>query len=286
VKPGFTGSPLHRLNLEHDADTQFAAHLADPRARLLRLSGLDPVADAEGALAWAALTDAPAGAELALLGIIDDAPRFVALDPAARGSMHAGIFALLTAMPAGEAALYATARSLVDWHARHGFCARCGVATAASRAGWARQCPACSTIHFPRTDPVVIMLAEEGDAILLGRQASWPAGRFSALAGFVEVGESIEEAVARELFEEAGVRVTDVRYVVSQPWPFPSQLMIACMAKVETRDLALDLAEIVEGIWVTREEVRAALAGDPGSRFAVPPPYAIAHTLLARWAAD
>jgi len=130
----------------------------------------------------------------------------------------------------------------------------------------------------------VIMLAEHEERILVGRQKSWPAGRYSALAGFVEVGESIEEAVARELFEEAGVVATEVRYVASQPWPFPSQLMIACIAKVRSPDLTLQVAEIEHAIWVTRDEVLAALAGDPDAPFLPPPPYAIANTLLTRWA--
>ena len=130
------------------------------------------------------------------------------------------------------------------------------------------------------------MLAEYEGRALLGRQAAWPAGRYSALAGFVEVGESIEEAVARETLEEAGVAVGDVRYVASQPWPFPSSLMIACIAQAEGDSLTLDADELEDAIWVTRDEVRAALDGHPDARFGAPPPYAIAHTLLRVWLGD
>jgi NAD+ diphosphatase len=189
-------------------------------------------------------------------------------------------------MPPDQASLYAAARSLVDWHQRHGFCANCGSATAIFRAGWARRCDGCGAEHFPRTDPVVIMLAEYEDRALVARQASWPKGRYSALAGFVEVGESIEEAVARETLEEAGIRVRNVRYVASQPWPFPSSLMIACVAEAEDDVLTLDAKELEDAIWITRDDARVALRGDPAARFGAPPPYAIAHSLLRHWARD
>ena len=165
------------------------------------------------------------------------------------------------------------------------FCANCGAGTAVFRAGWGRKCPACATEHFPRVDPVVIMIAEHEGRALVGRQPMWPRGRYSALAGFLEPGESIEEAVAREIAEEAGLRVADVRYVASQPWPFPSQLMIACVARAESDAISLDANELEDAIWVTRAEVRAALAGEEAP-FLAPPPYAIAHTLLAEWAAE
>jgi NAD+ diphosphatase len=193
---------------------------------------------------------------------------------------------MLQQLAAPEAATYAAARSLVDWHARHGFCAVCGSDTTPIRAGWARKCGSCDAEHFPRTDPVVIMLAEHAGRVLVGRQASFAPGSYSALAGFVEVGESIEEAVARELFEEAGVRATSVRYVASQPWPFPSSLMMGCVAPVANDALTLDINEIEDAMWVTRAEVAASLAGDPDARFTPPPPFAIAHTLFRRWLED
>jgi NAD+ diphosphatase len=240
---------------------------------------------AEGRLAWTGLADADPHADLVLLGLDGDRPRFAAITNEPGGSPFRSprLLGALGEMAAGEAATYAQARAVLDWHARHRFCANCGAPTAVIRAGWARKCGACAAEHFPRTDPVVIMIAEHDGRALLGRQAAWPPGRFSALAGFVEPGESIEEAVAREIHEEAGVTVTDVRYIASQPWPFPSQLMIACIATAENDALTLDETEIEEAIWVSRDQVRAVLAGGEGP-FLPPPPYAVAHTLLSAWA--
>ncbi|MGN7158903.1 NAD(+) diphosphatase [Sphingomonas sp. SAFR-052] len=280
---GFTGAPLERVDHERDDPAAFARALAHPGARLLVLHGLEPpVVDDRLAL----VPMDPARGDALLLGNLDGAPLFatgdgVATAPAMRSPT---LMSALAAMPAGEAALYGIARSLIDWHVRHGFCANCGQGTAVSRAGWARSCGNCTAQHFPRTDPVVIMAVEHGDRVLLGRQPTWPPGRYSTLAGFVEVGESIEEAVAREVFEEAGVRVGAVRYVASQPWPFPSQLMIGCVAVADDDRLQVDTDELEDALWATRDEVRAALAGE-GGRFVAPPAYAIAHHLLAVWAA-
>lgn len=285
IRPGFTGSPLERIDNERDHPELLAERRADPAARLLRMTGLDPVATAEGTLSWGPLAEAPANLDLALLGLIDGVPRFVALDPDAAGSNHNLIWRLLDNLPEGEAATYAAARSLIDWHSRHRFCARCGGATILFRAGWARRCDGCGAEHFPRTDPVVIMLAEHDGRVLVGRQPRFPAGRYSALAGFVEVGESIEEAVARELFEEAGVRATGVRYLASQPWPFPSSLMMACVAPVASDALTLDTNELEDAMWVDRDGMAAVMAGDPRAPFIAPPPYAIAHTLFTMWLA-
>ena len=286
--PGFTGSPLDRVDEVRQNAAALADALAHPRARVLRLHALDPVLDEHGALGWGSLAEAAPDAELALLGLIDGSPRFVALThpvpPAARRSPALNI--MLDRLAPADAATFAVARSLVDWHARHRFCAQCGTPTTLFRAGWGRRCPACRAEHFPRTDPVVIMLAEHAGRILVGRQRSWPPGRYSALAGFVEVGESIEEAVARELFEEAGVVAASVRYLVSQPWPFPSQLMIACIAPVVDDALTLDTNELEAALWAGPADVRAALDHAPDARFLAPPPYAIAHTLLARWLAE
>lgn len=283
--PGFTGSPLDRLDHERDHPEAFAAYVADPRARLLRLNGLDPVTDREtGALSWGSLAEADEEAALALLGLLEGTPRFVSLGRVPPGRGHNAIFAMLDALPSGEAATYAAARSLVDWHSRHGFCPQCGTPTIIFRAGWARRCPQCAAEHFPRTDPVVIMLAEHEGRVLVGRQPRFPPHRYSALAGFVEVGESVEEAVARELHEEAGVRATSVRYLASQPWPFPSSLMMACVAPVESDAITLDRNELEDAKWVTRAGVRAALAGEPDAPFIAPPAYAIAHTLFRIWA--
>ncbi len=282
---GFTGGTLDRADrLRHD-EGALAAAKADWRARLLKLDGYVPEVTDDGRLGWTTLADAPEDAELVLLGLDGTRPCFAAITgqpaPAARSP---ALFAMLDTLAAGEAATYAAARSVVDWHARHGFCAKCGHATAVFRVGWARRCPDCAAEHFPRTDPVVIMIAEHDGRALLGRQAAWPPGRYSALAGFLEPGESIEEAVAREIAEEAGVRVAQVRYVASQPWPFPSSLMIACVAQAEDDALTLDRTELEDAIWVPREVVRDVLSGGKGP-FLPPPRYAIAHTLLTAWAA-
>ena len=284
--PGFTGGTLDRADrIRHDA-TLLAAAQADPRARLLVLDGLDPQVDADGRLGWTGLEAAP-GDRLFLGFDGEGVPRFAAAPlPGQRlpGGRSHELNAALDRFRAEDAAIYAAARSLVDWHARHGFCANCGEKTEIFRAGWGRKCANCGTEHFPRTDPVVIMIAEHDGRALLGRQPSWPAGRYSALAGFLEVGESVEEAVAREVLEEAGVSVREVRYVASQPWPFPSSLMIACVAQAADDAITMDVHELEDARWFTREEVRQALSRDPAAPFQAPPPYAIAYTLLSHWA--
>jgi NAD+ diphosphatase len=288
MTPGFTGSLLDRADEARHDEAMVRAMRSDPQALLLEMSGLHPIGAEQGALGWTPLQFAEVRTELALLGRLDGTPRFVALErgvSALRRSPE--LFAAITAMSPQDAGTYATARSLVDWHSRHGFCANCGVETMVFRAGWGRVCPACGTEHFPRVDPVVIMLAQHGEGaqarVLVGRQPAFPPGRYSALAGFLEPGESIEEAVARELKEEAGVTVHSVRYMASQPWPFPSQLMIACVGMTDDDALTVDHTELEEAIWVPRDGVRAALAGEPDAPFLPPPPYAIAHTLFSMW---
>lgn len=285
---GFTGSRLDRADhVRADAEA-LAALRADWRGKLLKLTGGDPAVDSSGRLAWTSLADADLQAELIFLGLDESGrPHFtqVRADDAPAGARSTALFRLLETMPASEAAVFGAARVLVDWHARHRFCARCGHGTALHRGGWGRTCPTCATEHFPRVDPVVIMLAEHDGRALLGRGRSWPPRRYSALAGFIEPGESMEEAVAREVFEEAGVRVTNVRYIASQPWPFPGQLMIGAFADAQSDVLAIDPNEIEDAIWVTREEARAALAGET-ARFLPPPRYAIAWTLLNEWVAS
>lgn len=284
--PGFTGGQLDRADrLRHDAQALAAAQ-GDRRARLLVLDNFEPEIDEAGRLAWTTLADAPADAELVLLGVDGTRPHFAAYTPGLRApaGRSARLFGMLDRFAPGEAAIYAAARSVLDWHARHRFCANCGTQTALFRAGWGRNCPNCHAEHFPRVDPVVIMIAEHDGRALLGRQPAWPQGRYSALAGFLEPGESVEEAVAREIMEEAGVRVARVRYIASQPWPFPSSLMIACVAIAEDDTITLDANELEDAIWVERSAVRGVLAGEDGP-FLPPPPYAIAHTLLTAWAA-
>jgi len=179
----------------------------------------------------------------------------------------------------------ATARSMISWHERHGFCSNCGHPTDIEEAGWKRVCPNCKTEHFPRTDPVAIMLAVRGEKCLLGRGPGWPAGFYSCLAGFVEPGETPEMAAAREVFEEAGVktRVESARYLFSQPWPFPSSLMIGVIIEADTDEITIDPKELQDARWVTREECRAILNGEHDEIYS-PPPFAVAHHIMKAWA--
>jgi NAD+ diphosphatase len=282
---GFTGAWLDRADQLRTSAEGFAAASADPRARCLALDGIDFVPGEGGGLLWEPLDRADDRA-LMLLGIDDDGiPHFVREAPAGVriDARSRTVMRLLPLLSGPDAALYGGARSLVDWHARHRFCAVCGTPTDLFRGGWGRRCGSCNAEHFPRVDPVVIMLAECDGRVLVGRQGGFPPGFFSALAGFVEPGESLEEAVARELFEEAGIRVSDVSYVASQPWPFPSSLMIGCRAVAKDPALTLDTTEIEAAMWVDRAEVRAALAGDMGASFMAPPSLAIARHLLEDW---
>jgi NAD+ diphosphatase len=272
----FSGSGLDRADLLRlDAEALRAlARQADAR-ELLWQDGL-PALDAHGALGWQSVR-----APDLFLGLAKDGPRFSAI-PDGGHDLRAQ-FAILNLLGPAEAPLFAAALSLGNWHRRHRFCANCGSASDPVRGGWSRRCPACAAEHFPRVDPVVIMLAEHDGSVLLGRQPHYPPGRYSALAGFVEVGETIEAAVARELGEEAGIAVGDVRYVASQPWPFPSSLMIGCTARALGTELTVDTTELDDARWFTRAEVAAALADEPGVPFLPPPPYAIARTLLEHW---
>jgi NAD+ diphosphatase len=181
-------------------------------------------------------------------------------------------------MPATELAIIAQAKGMLEWHNSHRFCAVCGAPSRLVEGGYKRQCTACQAEHFPRTDPVVIMVPVFEDKCLLGRQAGWPENLFSALAGFMEPGETIEEAVAREVMEEAGVTIRSVSYHSTQPWPFPSSLMIGCLAQAADSQIEVDEKELAEARWFSREELTAAMAGQGDLR--VPPELAIAHHLI------
>jgi NAD+ diphosphatase len=282
-RPGFTGATIDRADALRMQPDRLAEFASSKGARLMDLDSLEPPLDDVGRLRWTSLNG---HGDLIFLGLDGSTPLFAPLIRVdTTGPRPPNLFATIEAMDPGEAALWGTARSLVAWHNRHGFCSNCGAETAIFRGGWGRKCARCGADHFPRVDPVVIMLAEHGDKVLLGRQPQFPTGRYSALAGFVEPGESIEEAVARELFEEAGIRVTNVRYVASQPWPFPSTLMVACIATGLSEELVIDHGELEDAKWIDRAEVQRALAGDPAAGFNVPPAFAIAHTLLRHWAA-
>ncbi|MCT4557853.1 MAG: NAD(+) diphosphatase [Pelagimonas sp.] len=192
---------------------------------------------------------------------------------------------IMTRLNARDAELAATARAIGSWHKTHGFCAQCGAPSVVHKAGWERICPACGAHHFPRTDPVAIMLITRGNKTLMGRSPGWPKGMYSCLAGFVEPGETIEAAVRRETWEEAGVRVGAVRYLASQPWAFPSSLMFGCHGEAISDEIKIDPEEMDDVRWMTREEIADAFAGNnpdvlPARKGA------IAHFLLRNWLAD
>jgi len=185
-----------------------------------------------------------------------------------------------------DLAILGVARSLFDWHKRHRYCANCGAPTDVVDAGWKRLCPSCKTEHFPRTDPVAIMLVVDGDKCLLGNSPRFPRAFFSCLAGFIEPGETVEEACRREVFEEVGVVVSDCQIIGNQPWPFPSQLMIGIIAIAETTDITIDLEEIAEARWFTKKQVTKMLDGGAlieNERFVGPPNVAIAHHIIKHW---
>ena len=295
----FAGNPLDRAGDRRNETGWLAEQGARDDALALVLWEGRPLLEAgdEPRLAWLALSHARAvvpDREL-FLGLWKDAPVFAvevegSIDPTQGPLQGLGTFhemreaAGLLSGP--DAAMAGTAKSLFDWRRRHGFCAACGTESENACGGWKRVCPACGTEHFPRVDPVTIMLpvyrGGPEPICLLGRQAAWPEGRMSALAGFLEPGETIEEACAREIAEEAGLTVTAVRYHSSQPWPFPSQLMIGLIAEVDSDDARPDQTELEAVAWLTRSEAADVLAGrHPAIK--APPPIAIARTLLQAW---
>lgn len=201
------------------------------------------------------------------------------------GAAFVDLRQIMAALDPWEAEVAATARALLAWHGTHQFCAKCGGPSRIAQGGWERHCDACGASHFPRTDPVVIMLVTQGNSVLLGRNANWPEGMFSLLAGFVEPGEPIEAAVRRETFEEAGIRVGRVRYLASQPWTFPASLMLGCIGEATTHDITVDPDELEAAMWVSRERLMRAMAGlDP--EISPSRQGAIAQFLMRKWLAD
>lgn len=184
-----------------------------------------------------------------------------------------------------NAEIIVTAKSVLGWHTTHGFCSTCGAPSTAVKEGWERHCPACGRSHFPRTDPVVIMLITRGEEVLLGRSPGWPEGMYSLLAGFVEPGETIEAAVRREVWEEAGVLVGQVEYLSSQPWPFPASLMLGCRGEALSHEITLDPVELEDAMWMSRQDLMAAFAGRH-PKVAAARKGAIAHFLMRHWLAD
>jgi NAD+ diphosphatase len=201
------------------------------------------------------------------------------------GAGFAELRGIMAALTPRDAELAATARGVLQWHATHRHCARCGGASAPVQAGWQRRCETCGAGHFPRTDPVVIMLITDGDRVLVGRSPGWPERMYSLLAGFVEPGETVEDAVRREVLEESGIRVGPVRYLASQPWPFPASLMLGCHGVAETTEITVDPEELDDARWVGRSEMLEVFMGrHPG--IAGARKGAIAHFLLQAWLAD
>lgn len=277
-EPFFSGPGLDRADALRADEAALRALAEHPRALELQWRDALPQLTHDGKLSWVR----PTSPEL-FLGLDGDAPRFSAVEHVSADFRQ--VFPLIAMLDAQDAPLFAAALSLARWHSRHRFCANCGHLSESVRGGWSRRCSSCTAEHYPRVDPVVIMLAEHDGRLLLGRQPHYPPSRYSALAGFVEVGENLEAAVARELHEEAGIRVSNVRYIASQPWPFPSSLMIGCHAEALSDRLTIDTTELEDARWFTREEVAAAFRDESDGPFQPPPKAAIARTLLERWLA-
>ena len=298
----FAGNPLDRASYRRSDEAWIAEQLANPQSLAIALWNGKPLIETakEGGVQIAYLAAdmariLSAGPErLLFMGLWKETPIFALdvegdVDPADGPLEGLGRFedlrAIAVTLPGADAAMIATAKSMFEWRRKHRHCANCGAKTDVIEGGWKRVCPACTTQHFPRTDPVVIMLATKGERCLLGRQAAWPKGMYSALAGFLEPGESIEEACARELFEEAAVRATSVRYHSTQPWPYPSSLMIGLIAEIETDEAVADNIEIDEVRWFSRADAGALIRGELADAKA-PPGMAIAHQLIKAWAEE
>lgn len=286
--PIFTGMALDRAERWRKDEAWLRARLEDPASRWVAAAP-EGVGLQDGVLARRPMPQA-ARADSILLGLENGAAVY-----AREADPDAPVVSLRDAgsqLPAPEAGLAAYAVALLNWHRRHHFCANCGARTEVTQGGHARQCPRCGAHHFPRLDPVVIMLVEHGGRLLLGRRAGWPPGRFSALAGFVSPGEAVEEAVVREVLEESGIVARHPRFVASQPWPFPSSLMLGFHASSEGGEPRAGDGELAEVRWFSAEEVRCALErGDSQPRggdgaLQLPPRVAIARLLIERWMAE
>jgi NAD+ diphosphatase len=306
ARVGFGSFGLDR-HAEWRDDVDKLARLAlQPDARFAVVAGDIPILRKTGDVQGVWHTQAEATAlgierERVFLGTDGNAPRFGVLidkalaDPAAVGTLKEWPDLLVTDLraiavqglvPPAELAPLGAAKALLDWHARHRFCAVCGAGTAPASGGWKRACTSCTAEHFPRTDPVVIMLAVRGDTCLMARQSRFPAHMYSCLAGFVEPGETFEDAVRREVWEEAGIRTGKVRFMASQPWPFPSSIMIGCIAEALNDDIVLDKVELEDGRWFTRAEAILMLKRQHPDGLTAPVRIAIANTLLWAWAME
>ncbi len=281
----FEGARLDRVTARRRDAGWVAERLADPASRAVVLADSAVLVEDERL----ALIGLPAdGAEPLLLGVQDGRALFAvdaeSLDGAALAPAEmVSVRDIAPRLAQDDGGLIAYAAALLNWHRRHGFCSVCGHASEIAEAGLLRRCPNCGAEHHPRTDPVVIMLVvdEQRDRVLLGRQPSWPPGRYSALAGFVEPGESLEDAVAREVLEESGVEVAGAHYDSSQPWPFPSSLMLGFTVRYVAGDAVASDGELEDARWFTRQELEEAAAGQ--GETLLPPPVAIARTLIDGW---
>ncbi|HEX6858683.1 MAG TPA: NAD(+) diphosphatase [Caulobacteraceae bacterium] len=297
----FAGNPLDRASDRRLDEAWLAEKLEDASSLAVALWNGQPLVEDAGKGPRIAYLPAAMARELAggperllFMGLWKETAVFAidlegGLNPAEGPLQGVGEFTDLRGvalqLPATDAGILATAKAMFEWRRKHRHCAACGEISLVADGGWKRVCPACNAEHFPRTDPVVIMLPVKGERCLMGRQAAWPKGMFSALAGFVEPGESLEEACARELMEEAALRTLSVRYHSTQPWPWPSSLMVGLIAEVENEDASPDQTELEEVRWFTREEARQLLAGELKGLWA-PPPLAIAHHLVKAWAEE
>lgn len=312
IHTAFSGNPLDRADKMRLDPEIFGDILRRDDARVVLLAGESRegpdggriqipgdcriLTDMVGDIAWqkpSKLRFLPVGTTI-FLGLENDAPRYAAMlngsaddfddlfvaDNAKFRDGRGIAFKLNGAHP--SLGIIAQAKSMLLWHESHRYCAKCGAESNLVKAGYERECPSCGAKHFPRTDPVVIMMVRRGDKALVGRGKGWPEGHYSALAGYVEPGESLEEAVAREIYEEVGLKATKVTYKASQPWPWPSTLMVGMEAWVEEGDITLDKDELEDAIWITKDDVLASMKEQHEYRL-VPPPFAIAHNLVKSW---
>ncbi len=298
---GYANNPLNRMAEVRDKPDTIAAMEASSAARAIVLAGDIPILKRQGdaldvLFSMSEARDLGQVRECVFLGHDGTSPIFgLALEAQepethqerddllvidARSIAVQGLLSPEWLGPLGEA------KSLLYWHRRHRFCAACGQATELKSGGWKRICPSCEAEHFPRTDPVAIMMAVKGDKCVLGRQSRFPAGMYSCLAGFIEPGETVENAVRRELFEEAGVRTGAVRYLASQPWPFPGSMMIGCIAEALDDELVIDGEELEDARWFSREEVISMIKVEHPDGLLAPQPIAIAHAIMRAWALE
>ena len=298
-RQAYSGSLLERAAALRGDDAKLAALLKHERAGVYVIGGESIVLKAQGAAPDPLFSPDEARAlgtarETIFLGLLHDAPRFgIGIDPAAIEALKARadlkLIDLRTIAVQGEVDTVhvpplAEAKAILGWHARHRFCPNCSAGTVLAQAGWRRDCPVCKAEHFPRTDPVVIMLPIKGDRCVLGRSPRFPPTMWSCLAGFCEPGESIEEAVRREVAEEVGLTCAQVRYFASQPWPFPSSLMIGCHAEAVSDDVVIDKSEIEDARWFDRAELKSMLMRRHPLELSAPPPIAIAHHIIRDFA--